>query len=107
MVLALAAHSLKRLTVVSGAGPALYCTFLALGRQVWLQTTGTALVPEQLRHKVFGLFEFWITLIDLQMGLMGCVEDMRKSKSILSLVWDVFFSLALQNFFFLYVLGRM
>lgn len=54
--LALAAHSLKLLTVVSGAGPALHCTFLALRRQVWLQTTGTALVPEQLRHKVFGLF---------------------------------------------------
>lgn len=34
---------------------------------------------------------------------MGCVEDMQESKSILSLVWDVFFSLALQNFFFLCV----
>lgn len=100
MVLTLAAPSLKLLTVVSGAGPVLCCTFLALGRQVWLQTTGTAPVPEQRRHKVFGLFEFWIMLTDLQMGLMGCVEDMRKSKSILSLVWDVFFLFGLTEFFF-------
>lgn len=101
MVLAMAARPLELLTVGSSAGPALRCTFLVLGKQVWLQTPGTALVPaalqaslmpKQLRCKVFGLFAFWIMFIDLRIPILGCVVDMHESKCMLSLVWGVFFS---------------
>lgn len=39
-----------------------------------------------------GLFAFWIMLIDQHITILGCVVDMHKSKSMLFLVWGVFFS---------------
>lgn len=108
----MAARSLELLTVASSAGPALRCTFLALGKQVWLQTPGTALVPaalhaslapKQLRCKAFGLFAFWIMFIDLWILILGCVVGIRKSKCTLSLVWAVFFSFgSTAPFFFVF-----
>lgn len=109
MVLAMAARPLELLTVVSSAGPALRCTFLALGKQAWLQTPGTApvpaalhasLAPNQLRCKVFGLFAFWIMFIDVRIPILRCVVDMCKPKCTLSLVWGAFFSIGFTVAFF-------
>jgi len=111
MVLAVAAYSPEVLVVVSSAGPALRCTFLALGRQVWLQTPGRApvsaalhasLASKQPRRKAFGLFAFRIVLIDPHITILGCAVDMHKSECMLSLAWGMFFFFGFRALFFFF-----